>query len=84
MVQIMMLLFAFPLGFFLAVRRTAYGATVALFALGLAVQTPLVAADNTIDAWYWVINAATLVVGIGLATWGNAIGARRRNRPSAT
>lgn len=46
----------------------------------MAVQTPLVAADNTIDAWYWAINAATLAVGIGLTSWGNAVGTRRRGR----
>lgn len=80
MVQVAMLVLAFPLGFFLADRRVAYGATAIVFAAVMAVQTPFVVSDSGLDAWYWIINAATLAVGLGLAIWGNTLGARRRAR----
>ncbi|OHV30349.1 MULTISPECIES: hypothetical protein [Pseudofrankia] len=85
MAQIAMLLLTVPLGIYLANRRTAYLATIILFAVVLAAQTIVVHADTPSDInWtYWLLNAATLAVGLGLTTAGLALGRRRRTRRTA-
>ncbi|EFC79448.1 hypothetical protein [Parafrankia sp. EUN1f] len=85
MVQIAMLLFTVPFGIFIANRRTAYLAAAILFAVVFAVQTVVVAVDtpDDINVLYFVLNAATLAVGLGLTAGGLALGRRRRTRQAS-
>jgi hypothetical protein len=76
MVQIAMLLFAFPLGAARWSRRAAYAATAALFA---AVSIPqFLSTPQHAEAAYWVVQALTSGVAYGLVTWGSVWGTRRR------
>jgi len=76
MVQIAMLLFAFPLGFARWSRRAAYAATAAVF---VAMSIPqLLTTPQRREISYWVVQAITLAVAYGLVTWGSAWGTHRR------
>lgn len=78
MVQIAMLLFAFPLGAAGWSRRAAYAATAALFIL-VSVPQVLTTPQRS-EASYWVVQAITVIVAYALVTWGAAWGAHRRTR----
>ncbi len=81
MVQMAMLLFGFPIGFFGRwSRRSALVVTTALFLIILIPQTVLVSADNPDEPnlGYWIIQAITLAVGLALTLLGHQRGRARR------
>jgi hypothetical protein len=81
MVQIAMLLFAFPLGAANWSRRAAYATTGALFVVTSIVQA--VTTPQRTEVAYWVVQAVTAVVAVALVNWGSTWGARRRARQIA-
>ncbi|CAI7974134.1 conserved hypothetical protein [Frankia sp. Hr75.2] len=85
MVQFAMLLLPVPLGVYISGRRTAYLITAIVFAITLVIQTIVVAADtpDDINPLYWLLNIASLAVGLGLTAAGRALGRRRRTRRAA-
>jgi hypothetical protein len=76
MVQIAMLLLAFPLGFFIRNRTTAIAVTAAVFVVVSVAQVLNTPQSNQIS--YWVVQAVTIVVAYVLVVWGSSMGARRR------
>ncbi len=83
MVQIAVLLLAFPIGLGRWSRRTALLATTALVLVLLVPQTISVRNDMGIDWIYWVVQVITLAVGLGLTSWGHAWSSKRRARRAA-
>jgi len=82
MVQIAMLLFAFPLGAARWSRRAAYAATATVF-VGVSIPQLLTTPQRT-EAAYWAVQAVTAVIAYALVTWGSAWGTRRRAIRSLT
>lgn len=80
MVQIAMLVLAFPLGAMRWSKTTALAVTAGVFVLVLIPQTISVRNDGSYDASYWVVQAITAAVAYGLVTWGSHWGAGRRSR----
>ena len=76
MVQIAMLLSAFPLGAIRWSRTSAYAATALMF-VAVSIPQVLTTPQHT-EGSYWVVQAVTAVVAYGLVYWGSAWGARRR------
>ena len=78
MVQIATLLLAGPLGYFLQSRKKGLVIWLLAVAVTLPVQTLWILSDSPddVNVGYWVIQALTLAVGLGL----NALGARLRER----
>jgi len=79
MVQIATLLLAGPLGYFCRSRRKGLVIWLLAVAVTLPIQTLWILSDSPDDVnnvSYWVIQALTLAVGLGL----NALGARLRER----
>jgi type III secretory pathway component EscS len=81
MVQIAMLLLAFPLGFFIRNRTSAIAATAVVFIVVSVPQALTTPQRNQIS--YWVVQALTVLVAYVLLRWGSAIGARRRAKQLA-
>ncbi len=82
MVQLAMLLFTFPIGYFVRrSQRTALLATTALALVLLIPQTIWVNADNPDEpnAGYWVIQLISLAVGLGLTLLGRRQARTRRS-----
>jgi hypothetical protein len=93
MVAIVTVLFAFPLGFFLRNRTSAYLAYVAIFGYSFTFQTLYLlrawVGDNN-EAFsadpdkppldYLAVTGAIYLVGFLLITVGHRLGAKRRNR----
>jgi hypothetical protein len=80
MVQIAMLVLAFPLGAMRWSKTTAVAVTAVVFGLVLVPQTISVRNDGSYDASYWVVQAITAAVAFGLVTWGSHWRASRRAR----
>lgn len=78
MVQIAMLLFAFPLGAAPWSRRTAFAAAAALFVVTSIIQA--ITTPQRTEIAYWVVQAITAVVAYALVRWGSTFGTRRRAR----
>lgn len=78
MVQIATLLLAGPLGYFCRSRRKGLVIWLLAVAVTLPIQTLWILSDSPddVNVGYWVIQALTLAVGLGL----NALGARLRER----
>jgi peptidoglycan/LPS O-acetylase OafA/YrhL len=83
MVQIAALVLGFPAGFLLRPRGRAFLALTVVLGVLLVVQTIAVAdegdLDKTVDHLiYWPVQAVSLAVAFGLATWGGHGAAKRR------
>lgn len=83
MVQILMLLGGIATGLKCRAWRQALTIIVAMFLVGMAIQTPIVAADDGIESAadavvYTIINIVSLAVGLGIAYW---LQKRRLRRP---
>ena len=84
MVQLAMLLFGFPIGYFLSrSQQVALLVTTAVALVILIPQTMWVNSDNPndINGGYWIIQAITLAVGLGLTLLGRRL---RQNRRAST
>ena len=84
MVQLAMLLFGFPIGYFLSrSQQVALLVTTAVAVVLLIPQTMWVNSDNPndINGGYWIIQAITLAVGLGLTLLGRRL---RQNRRAST
>ena len=79
MVQLAALLLGFPTGYFIGDRRFAFVALGVPLTVLLIVQTIAVGHDDRIDIIYWVIQAITSAVAVGLVTWGRHVAAGRRS-----
>lgn len=82
MVQIAMLVCGVATGIACRSWRQIVVITLAVFAVGLAVQTPIVleSDDTAVDVVsYWIIQAVSLAIGLGIAR----VVFRRRARRSA-
>ncbi len=79
MVQVTMLIAGVATGLLSRSWRQAWVITVTAFLVMSAVQTPLVLANDDIDSpsVYWTIQAASLVIALGIA---RALHARRQGR----
>ena len=80
MVQLAMLLFGFPIGYFLSrSQQVALLVTTAVALVLLIPQTMWVNSDNPndINGGYWIIQAITLAVGLGLTLLGRKLGQKR-------
>lgn len=82
MVQIAMLIFAFPLGLLRWRRGAAYLVTAAVFVAVLIPQTIDTRNNHSssYNASYWVVQAITFAVAVGLVTWASTLSSRRRAR----
>jgi hypothetical protein len=93
MIAIVTVLFAFPLGFFLRNRISAYVAYIAIFGYSFTFQTLYLlrawigdhstafAADpEKLPLDYLAATGGIYLVGFGLVTLGHRVGAKRRNR----
>lgn len=81
MVQLAMLLFGVPIGYFVSrSQQTALLVTTAVAVVILIPQTIWVNSDNPkdINDGYWLIQAITLAVGLGLTLLGRKLGQNRR------
>jgi len=79
-----MLLFGFPIGYFLSrSQQVALLVTTAVALVILIPQTMWVNSDNPndINGGYWIIQAITLAVGLGLTLLGRRL---RQNRRAST
>jgi hypothetical protein len=96
MVAIATVLFAFPLGFFLRNRTSAYVAYVAIFGYSFTFQTLYLLrawiGDNTqafsanpeeLPLSYLAVTGGIYAVGFLIVALGHRLGARRRNRTLA-
>ncbi len=84
MVQLAMLLFGFPIGYFVSrSQQVALLVTTAVALVILIPQTIWVNSDNPndINGGYWIIQAITLAVGLGLTLLGHRL---RQNRRAST
>ena len=84
MVQIAMLVCGIATGLACRTWRQALGITLAVFAVALAVQTPVVASEGGWETGvdvvvYWLIQAVALAIGLGFAR----VLHRRRHRRGA-
>lgn len=72
------ILLAGPLGYFCRTRKQGLTIYLAAYVVIFPIQTAVVSADapDDINVSYFVVNAAILLVGLGL----NALGARLRQR----
>lgn len=82
MVQIAMVVFAFPIGAAMRSRRAALVLIVALFVIVSILQ--FLTTPQRGEVSYWVVQLITAVVAYGLVTWGATWGVRRRTRRDAT
>ncbi len=83
MVQLAMLLFGFPIGYFVSrSQRAALLVTTAVALVLLIPQTFWVNSDNPSDIndGYWLIQVISLAVGLGLTLLGRRV--RQNRRPS--
>ncbi len=83
MVQLAMLLFGFPIGYFVSrSKRAALLVTTAVALVLLIPQTFWVNSDNPSDIndGYWLIQVISLAVGLGLTLLGRRV--RQNRRPS--
>ncbi len=80
MVQIAMLLLAFPLGLLRWSRRTAYAVVTAVFIVVLIPQTIAIRNTKDYNFAYWIVQVITLVVALALVTWASKVSTRRRAR----
>ncbi len=81
MVQLAMLLFGFPIGYFVSrSQQVALLVTTAVALVILIPQTIWVNSDNPndINGGYWIIQAITLAVGLGLTLLGRSLRRKRR------
>ncbi|TCO49142.1 hypothetical protein EV646_103120 [Kribbella antiqua] len=96
MIAIVTVLFAFPLGFFLRNRISAYVAYIAIFGYSFTFQTLYLLrawVGNNHSAFspdpdklpldYLAVTGAIYVVGFLLVTLGHRLGSKRRNRTQA-
>ena len=96
MIAIATVLFAFPLGFFLRNRLSAYVAYVAIFGYCFTFQTLYLlrawvgdshkafpADPDTLPFAYFVVTAGIYVVGNLLVALGHRVGTKRRTRSQA-
>ena len=96
MVAIVTVLFAFPLGFFLRNRNSAYLVYVAIFGYSFTYQTLYLlrtwVGDRTqvfpgdpeeLPISYLAVTAGIYLVGFGLVALGHLLGSKRRNRTTA-
>lgn len=96
MIAIVTVLFAFPLGFFLRNRTSAYVVYVAIFGYSFTFQTlyllrAWVGGDHTafsadpekLPFGYLAVTGGIYVVGFLLIALGHRLGAKRRNRTTA-
>ena len=84
MVQLAMLLFSIPIGYFVSrSQQVALLVTTAVALVILIPQTIWVNSDNPndINGGYWIIQAITLAVGLGLTLLGRRL---RQNRRAST
>jgi hypothetical protein len=92
MIAIVTVLFAFPLGFFLRNRVSAYIAYLAIYSYTYTFQTmtllreqlngsKIFPANPNQTAWsYLVVTAGILVIGFGLVTFAHHLATKRRAR----
>lgn len=85
MIAIAMLVTAFPLGYILRHRLAAYVAVIAVYAEVFTFQsvTLLKEDPDTIGVSYLLVSSAIFAAGIGLATLGHLVAARRSARRSS-
>ena len=96
MIAIVTVLFAFPLGFFVRNRTSAYVAYVAIFGYSFTLQTLYLlrawVGDNTqafpadpqaLPVGYLAVTAGIYLIGFGLVALGHLLGTKRRNRSTA-
>lgn len=76
MVQVAMLLAAFPAGLLSRTRRAAYLVTASVFVIVSILQ--VMTTPQRSEAAYWVVQAITVLVAYGLVRSGAAVGTRRR------
>ena len=80
MIAIATILFAFPLGFFLRKRLTAFIVYVAIFAHVFTFQTPYVIDADRTDWSYLLVTSLIYAAGFGLVALGHKVGRRRQRR----
>lgn len=96
MVAIVTVLFAFPLGFFLRSRTSAYVAYIAIFGYSFTFQTLYLlrswigdhttafsADPDKLPLDYLAVTGGIYLVGFLLIALGHRLGAKRRNRTNA-
>jgi hypothetical protein len=96
MIAIVTVLFAFPLGFFLRNRNSAFIAYVAIFGYSFTFQTLYLLRSwigdralafpkdpNALPFSYLGITGAIYLIGFGLIVFGHYLGAKRRARTTA-
>ena len=96
MIAIVTVLFAFPLGFFLRNRISAYVAYIAIFGYSFTFQTLYLlrswitdhqqafpADPDELPFAYLAVTGSIYVIGCLLVALGHRLGAKRRNRTSA-